>query len=166
MQQAEENKSVNRIGLVFLLLGGLATLLVCGMISGGILLDVFGAEAAGEMTNVSYDADRSDNPFTPRITFTTESGEEISFIALQGMTAFIINDFFRFGDSNNTVPSSVDLKVRYYESYPKIAKVSFAYHTEYINRVIWLFWSGVALMIGVITRRNKPITINLRRRKE
>lgn len=166
MQQAQDNKdkkTVNRIGLIFLLLGGLATLIVCGMISVGIFLDVAGAEAPGEMTNISYDEARSDNPFTPQITFTTADGEKVSFIAWQGMTPFIINDFVRFG--SDTAPTSAELTVRYLESYPKIAKITLAYHAEYLNRINWLFWSGVALMIGIITRRNKPIVIDLSQRK-
>lgn len=163
MQQARDNKTVNRIGLIFLLLGGLATIIVCGMISVGIYLDLAGSEAPGEMTNISYNEDRSDNPFTPQITFTTASGEEVSFIAWQGMTPFIINDFVRFG--GNAAPTSAELTVRYLESYPKIAKITLAYHAEYINRIVWLFWSGVALMIGIISRRNKPIVLDLSQRK-
>lgn len=156
MQQAEEKRSVNRIGLIFLLLGGLATLFVCGLISVGVYLDLFGAEAEGEMTNISYDADRSDNPFTAQVTFKTPSGKEVSFISWHGS--------FYFDLEASTKPDGTPenaILVRYLENNPKIAKVSFAYHTEYINRIIWLFWSGVALMIGVITRRNKPLTIDL-----
>ncbi|GAB4403643.1 MAG: hypothetical protein OHK003_31530 [Anaerolineales bacterium] len=164
MQQAEENKSVNRIGLVFLLLGRLFTTIVCGMIAGGIFLDMFGTETTGELTNIAYDAKRSDNPFTPQITFSTADGKEVSFIAWQGQFPFEIDNFVQFASAEN--PDYSNVKVRYLESNPKIAKVSLPYHAEYLNRAVWLFWSFVALMIGVISRRNKPVVLDFSQRKK
>jgi hypothetical protein len=163
MQPTVENKSVNRIGLIFLLLGGLFTFIVCSMIAAGIFLDIFGTETAGEMTNISYDAARSDNPFTAQVTFTTADGEERSFISWQDRFYFELDERIQRSGAASTAYAGV--KVHYLESYPALAKVSFVYHIEYINRVIWLFWSGVALLIGVISRRNKPITIDLSQRK-
>jgi hypothetical protein len=163
MQQAEDKKSINRIGFIFLLLGGFFTIIVCGMITGGIFLDLFGAEANGEFANIARDTGRSDNPFTPQITFTASSGEEVSFIAWQGRLPFEIDNFVQFASSDS--PDYSNVKVRYLESNPRIAKVALPYHAEYLNRINWLFWSFAALMIGVITRRNKPIVLNLRQRK-
>jgi hypothetical protein len=158
------DKSVNRIGLVFLLLGGLATILVCAAISVGIYLDIFGEEGTGTLTNISYDEDRSDNPFTAQITFTTAGGEEVSFIAWQGRQWFEWNDLLR--SSENPDARFNDVDVRYLESYPELAKVSLALKLEYANRLIWLFLSGVTLLIGIISRRNKAITLDLRKRKQ
>lgn len=162
MQQTADNKSINRIGLIFLLLGGLFTFIVCGMIVGGIFLDLFGTETTGKLTNISYRPNDSDNSFTPQITFTTSNGEEISFIAWQGPTYFEINERIKLGGYTST--AFKDVPVHYLESFPKLAKVSLALHVEYINRIIWLFWSFVALMIGVITRRNKPVVVDLSQR--
>lgn len=164
MQQDEGNKSVNRIGLIFLLLGGLFTAIVCGMIAGGIFLDLFGAEADGEFANIARDSGRNNNPFTPQITFTTASGEEVSFIAWQGRFPFEIDNFVQFASAEN--PDYSNVKVRYLESNPKIAKVSLPFHAEYLNRINWLFWSFVALMIGVISRRNKPVVLDFSQGKK
>jgi hypothetical protein len=163
MQQTSD-KSVNRIGLVFLLLGGLATFLICGAISVGIYLDIFGEKAAGTLTNIAYDEGRSDNPFTPQITFTTADGEEVSFHPWQGQQWFQWNDLLRMGDDPSARFNDVD--VRYLESYPKLAKVSLALKLEYANRLIWLFWSGVTLLAGIISRRKKSITIDLSKRNQ
>lgn len=162
MQQAEDKKSVNRIGLIFLLLGGIATFISCGMFIGFIALDLFGTETNGDMTNISYDASRSDNPFTAQVTFTTTNGEEVSFISWQDRFYFELDE----GIQRESQGGFNGVKVRYFESLPKIAKVTFIYHAEYVSRIIWLFWSFVALMIGVISRRNKPITIDLSQRKK
>ena len=161
MQQKADNKSVNRIGLIFLLLGGLFTFLVCGMIAGGIFLDIFGTETRGTMTNISYDAGRSDNPFTAQVTFNTAEGEEISFISWQDRFYFELDRNLRTDNVENS-----GVQVQYFESFPKLAKVTFIYHLEYVNRGIWLFWSGVALMIGIISRRNKPVVIDLSQRNK
>ena len=158
MQQNADNKSINRIGLVFYFLGGLFTLISCGVLAAGIALDLFGAEATGEMTNISYDAKRSDNPFTAQVSFTTAEGEERSFISWEDRFFFELDEQLRGNEDG--------LPVRYFESFPLFAKVTFVYHAEYVNQIIWLFWSSVALMIGVITRRNKPITIDLSQRKK
>jgi len=162
MQQSTDKKSVNRIGLVFYLLGGLFTFLSCSALVGGIALDLFGAETTGEMTNISYDEKRSDNPFTAQVTFTTENGEERSFISWEDRFFFELDEQLKRSEDN---PSNAGLEVRYFETIPFIAKVTLVYHTEYVNQIIWLFWSSVALMIGVISRRNKPITIDLSQRK-
>ena len=161
MQQTDEKRSSNRIGSILLLLGGIATLVGCGMLSGFIVLDLFGAETTGEMTNISYDADRSDNPFTAQVTFTTANGEDVSFISWQDRFYFELDE----GIQRESQEGFDGVKVRYLESLPKMAKVSFVYHAEYVNRIIWLFWSFVVLMAGVISRRNKPITIDLSQRK-
>lgn len=162
--QQEGNKSVNRIGLIFLLLGGLFTTIVCGMIAGGIFLDLAGTETTGELTNIARDSGRNNNPFTPEITFTTAGGEEVSFIAWQGRFPFEIDNFVQFASSDN--PDYSNVKVRYLESNPKIAKVSLPYHAEYLNRINWFFWSFVALMIGVISRRNKPVVLDFSQGKK
>lgn len=157
------NQSINKIGLVFLLLGGLATVIMCGLLAGALYLDLFGAETAGKMTNISFDADRSDNPFTAQVTFVTAGGEEVSFISWQGRSYFELDQ--RIQPDGIASPGNPGVKVRYIESNPKIAKVAFAYHIEYVNRIIWLFWSSAALMAGIITRRNKPVVMDLSKRK-
>ena len=157
MQQRTDAKRVNRIGLVFYLLGSLFTFLSCSALVGSIVLDLFGTETTGEMTNISYDEKRSDNPFTAQVTFTTASGEERSFISWEDRFFFELDEQLRGFEDGVTV--------RYFESIPLLAKVTLVYHVEYVNQIIWLFWSGVALMIGIISRRNKPITIDLSKRK-
>ena len=158
MQQSTDTKSVNRIGLVFYLLGSLFTFLSCSALVGSIALDLFGTETTGEMTNISYDEKRSDNPFTAQVTFTTASGEERSFISWEDRFFFELDEQLRGYEDG--------VLVRYFESFPLFAKVTFVYHAEYVNQIIWLFWSSVALMIGVISRRNKPLTIDLSQRKK
>lgn len=163
MQQTTENKSVNRIGLIFLILGGVFTFISCLMMVAGITLDLFGTETRGKMTNISHDSGRSDNPFTAQVTFTTANGEEKSFISWEDRFYFELDE--RIQRSGSTAPFE-GVRVRYFEAVPALAKVVFVYHAEYVNQIVWLFWSGVALMIGVITRRNKPITIDLSKRNK
>lgn len=163
MQQNSGERNVNIIGLVFLLLGGLALFLVCASMTAMIYLDIFGEEAVGELTNISYRPNDSDNSFTPQISFTTGDGEEVTFLAWQGRTYFEINERIHLGGYTST--SYSEITVHYLASNPKLAKVSFAFHIEYINRVIWLFWASVTFLIGVISRRNKPIVFNLAKNK-
>ena len=163
MEQKTENKSVNRIGLLFLMLGGVFAFISCLILVAGITLDLFGTETRGKMTNISYDAKRSDNPFTAQVTFTTANGEEKSFISWEDRFYFELDE--RIQRSGSTAPFE-GVKVRYLEAFPALSKVVFVYHAEYVNQIVWLFWSGVALMIGIISRRNKPITIDLSQRSK
>lgn len=158
----DNSKSINLIGRIFFLLGGLATILGCGMISGYAILDLAGAEATGRMTNISYDAKRTDNPFTAQVTFTAADGGEVSFISWQDRFYFELDERLKRQDGS----AYPGVTVRYFESLPQLAKVTFVYHSEYVSRAVWLFWSFAALMIGVISLRNKPLVVSLRNKKE
>ncbi|NWF65322.1 MAG: hypothetical protein HXY38_13570 [Chloroflexi bacterium] len=89
MQQAEDKKSINRIGLIFLILGRIAAFIGCGMFIGFIALDHFGAETNGNMVNISYDSVRSDNPFPPRSPSRLPAAKKI--LLSPGRTDFTLN---------------------------------------------------------------------------
>ena len=163
MQQTADNKSIKRITWMFLLLGGLFTFFSCGALMAGIALDLFGTETRGKMTNISHDSGRSDNPFTAQVTFTTANGEDESFISWEDSFYFDLDENIQ--RSGSTAPFE-GVRVRYFEAFPAIAKVVFVYHAEYVNQIVWLFWSGVVLMAGFISRRNKPFTIDLSQRNK
>lgn len=143
-----------------ILFGLLVFIISCGFFAGSIALDIAGEEAIGELSNAAFgDCPPGKTCWTGRMDFTTNAGEQITFYP---MTSFIFFDFDPFL-SGRSYEEYGDYQVRYFESYPQIAKVKLAFFLEYVNMVCGL---GIGVFVLFLTYMfssfgRKPIVLDL-----
>jgi len=161
----EPSKKSFKWSLLVLMLSTIFVLTMCAVTIVAIYLDVTGIETVGTLNNVAS-CGKSENCFTGIVTFTTNSGEEITFSPLL-QTPFIYEMNERIHLNGNTRTSYKDVGVRYLESNPKIHKVALALHMDYLNKVNYLLWGSVVILFSWIASRDKPFfVLDLSKRKK
>ncbi len=145
------------------IVGALLLLFTCVISAGSLFLDVAGAKTTGTLNNIA-ECSGSRTCFTAEISFTTKDGETISYLPLLQNSA--IYEAHRIVNlTNEPGAGSRSVYVQYLESNPRLAKVSLNYHLEYVNVLIWFFWSAVVSLIGMAVNRSKPFVLDFRKRK-
>lgn len=129
----------------------------CLSMLGSVYLDMLGKQAAGELRNVAV-CSAGENCWTAQVKFKADNGNEITIHPLQGRWPFAVNQIVQAGAVDDDV-----VEVRYLENSPRWAKISLAYHVEYVNRLTWLFWGSVVAFFGWAMNRRKPIVLDLSR---
>ncbi len=131
--------------------------------AGSLFLDFAGEEAPAVFENTAK-CSGSQTCFTAQISFQTKAGETITYRPfMQNSTIYEIDRQIKL--ANNTSTSSKAVEVRYFESFPRFAKVKLSYFLEYSSVLVWLFWSVVVSLIGLITNRRKPLVLDFSKKK-
>jgi hypothetical protein len=158
--EPSEKKKRTPKDYAMILLGILAFIISCGFLIGSIALDVAGEKTVGELSNAAWgDCPTGTTCWTGRMDFTTQDGEPVTFYP---MTPFMFFDFDPFL-SGRPYEEYGDYQVRYFEQYPKIAKVKLAYFLEYFNMFCGL---GIGTFVLFLTYMfssfgRKPIVLDL-----
>ena len=162
---SEPSKKRFKWSVLILIISMIFVLSMCGLIAGAIYLDLSGEQTIGTLNNIA-DCDSSRNCFTGVVTFSTASGEEVSFHPLL-QTPFIYEIDAQAKRSSDPGRASKSIDVRYLKAYPKIAKVALALHLDYANKINFLFWGFVVALFSGIASRDKPLLVlDLRKRKK
>jgi hypothetical protein len=141
-------RNTNRFAIILLVIG-IFTLIVSGIFLGRQLaLDIFGVKTTGTVTGM-----RGSNTRSPVIEFTTADGEQIVFRSWHA-TNFIVYD------------SGDKVDIAYLELYPRIAEVRLLAFINYPDDIGWFCLGSFLTVAGLIAVRNKPITIDLRRKSK
>ncbi|MBI3164287.1 MAG: hypothetical protein HYZ24_06360 [Chloroflexi bacterium] len=137
------------VGFLF----GIVILLVsCSAFAGTVFLDIAGEKTVGKLNTVMGDCSGSKTCFTQYMEFTAKSGEQVSFLVMT-FPMFIDFDPFLRGKPYEEYGN---YEVRYFESFPRLAKVKLMYFLEYINSVCGLCLGVFLTLIGsFVVRVNK-----------
>jgi hypothetical protein len=144
--EEETKKSTNRYSIILLLVGIFSLLLSGTFLGRQVVLDLFGTPTTGIVTST-----RGSQTKSPVIDFTTEDGEQVTFRSWHA-TNFIV---YSAGE---------EVDIIYLPAYPRVAEVRLLGWLTYLEDVGWFFLSLLLTMGGLVAVRNKPITIDLRRK--
>jgi|GEM_PF-917899 len=126
-----------------------------------ITLDLTGEKAIGKVSNAAKDCSRDGTCWTGRVDFTTKEGEDITFSPWTNSYLFDLDPIL----SGRSYEDYGKYQVRYFESFPKLAKVKLAFALEYTNHLSWFCGGTLLLLIGLAfssqKSRNKPLVIDL-----
>ncbi len=159
---AENNKKAFKSGQSTLIVGILISLFACVALIGSVMLDFIGEKAVGKLSNVSTRCSGGKSCWTGKMEFTAKNGATIAFYPM----TFPI--FFDFDPALSGRPYEKygEYQVRYLENFPRLAKVKLAFFLEYINLGCGFGIGLIVLLVGYLSSRpNKPLVINLRKRK-
>lgn len=113
-----------------------------------LALDTMGVESTGTVIEVQG-APRS---YLPIVQFTAEDGTQYTFKSFYG--------------SNNIVYAvGEEVQMRYLAAYPRIAEVTLSGRINYLSNLGSCCLGVFLLMGGAVDLRNKPLTLDLRKRK-
>lgn len=151
---------------IMLVIGILILMLACLFFSGAVFLDVAGAKTTGKLSNAAKNCSAGTTCWTSKMSFTTADGEQVSFYPLTAPMLFDFDPFL----SGRSYDEYGEYQVRYFESYPKLAKVKLAFFLEYINTLCGLGLGGFLTLIGLASVRggnsdkpHKPFVLDLSR---
>ncbi|MBC7878197.1 MAG: hypothetical protein H7Y59_13585 [Anaerolineales bacterium] len=160
--QQTENKKVFKSGRSTMVIGVLIVLFTCIFLIGTISLDIFGEKAIGKLSNASTGCSGSKTCWTSKVEFNTKTNDPVAFYP---MTFPILFDFDPFL-SGRPYEEYSNFDVRYFESFPQIAKVKLAFFLEYTTMFCGLGIGTIVLLFGYLfSRPNKPFVIDLSKRK-
>ena len=163
MENQQTAKRTVRWTILISIAGVLMLLFTCALAAGSLFLDFAGGKSVGTLDNVA-DCSGSKTCFTARVTFQTNDSETVVYKPfLQNSTIYEMDRQIKLANHESSSSKAVD--VRYFESYPRLAKVSLSFYLEYLNLLIWLFWSLVIAFIGWVTNRRKPIVLDFSKKK-
>jgi len=163
---SEPSKKSFKWSVLVLIVSSLFVLIMCALSIGAIYLDVTGEQAVGTLNNVAKNCDSGKSCFTGKVTFTTNSGEEVTFSPLL-QTPFIYEMDVQIKRNSDASRTSKSINVRYLEANPKIAKVALAFYMDYLNKINFLFWGSLVAVFSWIASRDKPsFVLDLRKRKK
>jgi hypothetical protein len=138
-------------------------LFTCAVAAGSLFLDFAGEETSGTLENVAT-CSGSNTCFTAEVTFQTNDGKTVSYKPfLQNSTIYEIDRQVKLAE--DTGLSSKSVMVHYLESFPRLVKINLSLYLEYLNVIIWLFWSAVVTLIGWVANREKPMVLDFRKKK-
>ncbi len=158
--QETEEKKVFASGRITMLVGFLMVLFTCIYFTIAIALDIGGEKAIGKLSNVSKGCSPNKSCWTSKIEFTTKAGEQAGFYPLTSPIFFDVDNAI----SGKPYEEYNYYEVRYFESYPQLAKVKLVFHLEKIGKFGWLFLGLVLMIFGRLFSRpnNKPFVLDLR----
>ncbi|MCC6300063.1 MAG: hypothetical protein IT314_12250 [Anaerolineales bacterium] len=163
METQSSAKRPVRWTIIISIVGALLLLFACAIAVGSLFLDFAGAKTSGAVKNVAV-CSGARTCFTAEITFTTKDGETITYKPLlQNDELYEMHRIANLANNSGARGDAVD--VHYFESYPRLAKVSLNYFLEYVNVLVWFFWGVFVSLIGLALNRSKPLVLNLRRGK-
>jgi len=161
-QDVVEEKRVSAGGRGTMLIGVLMVLFTCVYFAGAIALDSFGEKTTGRSYADMGDCGGSKTCWTEKVEFTTNNGEQITFYPL--VSSFLID--FEPVLSRKPYEEYGNFEVRYFESFPQIAKIKMIFHLEEVGKLPWLVLGFFLVLIGMASSRgnrpNKPMVIDLR----
>lgn len=163
---AEPAKKSFKWSVLILIVSSIFVLSMCGLTIGALYLDAAGERAVGTLENVADCQEARRNCFTAEVTFTTETGEEVTFSPLL-QTSFIYDIAAGIKQGGDSTKSLKSIDVRYLKANPKIAKISLALYLDYANKINFLFWGGAVALFSWIASRDKPaFVLDFRKRKK
>ena len=163
---SEPSKKSFKWSVLVLIVSSLFVLIMCAVSIGAIYLDLTGEQAVGTLNNVAKNCDSGKSCFTGKVTFSANSGEEVTFSPLL-QTPFIYEIDTQIKRDSDSSRTSKSIDVRYLKSNPKIAKVALAFHLDYANKINFLFWGCVVAIFSWIASRDKPaFVLDLGKRKK
>lgn len=161
MQQEQiETKKRSPKDYALITFGILVFIISCGFLVGAIALDVAGEKAIGKLSNAaSGNCSAGKTCWTGQMDFKTNQGEQITFYPMTFPMFFDFDPFL----SGRPYEEYGNYQVRYFTSFPQIAKVKLAYFLEYLNMVCGL---GIGTLILFLTYvfssfGRKPMVLDL-----
>ena len=150
MEQEKSTKKSNvKFSAVALLLGALLLFVVGGYpLIKQIALDGFGLEVTGTVVSVSGE----DRVTTPTVQFTAADGEQYTFKS-------------HYGNRNIRFAVGEEVQMRYLAANPQIAEINMLGRINYPSNLGATCIGSFLLMGGLVALRNKPLTLDLSRRK-
>jgi hypothetical protein len=160
--QSTKKRSSSKGGSITIMTGILITFIACISLAGGAALDTVGEKTTGKVSNVSKNCPPGKSCWTGKVEFTTKKNEKIAFYPMSFPLLFDFDPWL----SGRSYEEYGDYQVRYFESFPQLAKIKFAFFLEYINSVCGLGIGLIVLLIGYLSSRpNKPIVLDFSKRK-
>jgi hypothetical protein len=163
-QETVEHKQRTAKDYVLILLGVLVFITSCAFFAGSIALDVAGEKTIGELSNASVgDCSSGSTCWTGRMEFATKEGKQITFYPMTIPFFFDLDPWL----SGRSYEEYGNYQVRYFETFPQIAKVKLAFFLEYFNMICGLGVGAFVLLLTYMLSSfgRQPIVLDLRRRK-
>jgi hypothetical protein len=136
---------------ITLVIGILLLMLACLFFSGAVMLDLVGAKATGKLSNAAKSCSSGKTCWTGKMAFTTPEGEQVSFYPLTAPMLFDFDPLL----SGRSYAEYGEYQVRYFASYPKLAKVKLAFFLEYLNMLCGFGLGGILTLIGLSSVRGR-----------
>jgi hypothetical protein len=150
MEQEKSTKKSNiKFWAVALLLGALVLFVVGGYpLINQIAMDGFGQEVTGTVVELAG-ADRIQ---TPIVQFATTDGRQYTFKS-------------HYGNRNIRFTAGEQVQMRYLPAAPQIAEINLLGRMNYPSNLEATCIGSLLLMGGLVSLRNKPLTLDFSRRK-
>ena len=158
-QSTGEDRKVSAGGRGTMVIGILMILFTCIYFACAIALDTFGEKTIGRSYADMGDCGGSKTCWTEKVEFTANNGEQITFYPL--VSPLLLD--FEPVLSGKPYEEYGNFEVRYFESFPQLAKIKMVFHLEKVGKLPWIFLGLFLVLIGMSSSRpNKPMVLDLR----
>ena len=162
--ETQENSTIKKetfAGRILKFVGILILLFTCLASIASIALDLTGEQTVGKVYNATKDCSSDGTCWTGKVDFTTQKGETVTFSPWTNPYLFDLDPVL----SGRSYEDYGKYQVRYFENFPKLAKVKLAFGLEYTSHLSWFCGGSLLLVIGLAfssrKKSNKPMVIDL-----